>query len=110
MVCSFTTISARAQQSSGEQQFQRRCASCHSMESDQNRAGPHLSGIMGRRAGAVEVANYSDPLRESGIIWDEESLNSFLLNPRDMVPGTRMTARVPNADDRQLIVEYLLEK
>ncbi|KAA5606556.1 c-type cytochrome [Roseospira marina] len=110
IVCSSTAISARAQQSSGEQQFQRRCASCHSMEPDQNRAGPHLSGIVGRRAGAVEDANYSDALRESGIVWDEEALNSFLSNPRDMVPGSRMTFRVADAEDRQAIVEYLLRK
>tara|TARA_B100000614_G_C14403857_1_gene434876 strand:- start:378 stop:641 length:264 start_codon:yes stop_codon:yes gene_type:complete len=80
------------------------------MEPDQNRAGPHLSGIVGRRAGAVEDANYSDALRDSGIVWDEESLNSFLKNPRDIVLGSCMTFRVANAKDRQAIVEYLLGK
>lgn len=86
---------------------QRRCGSCHSLESGQNRTGPHLSGVIGRKAGSVEGARYSAALRESGIVWEGGTLDTFLAAPRQMVPGTSMTVGVPNAAQRAAIIGYL---
>lgn len=98
---------ASAQQADGERLFRQRCGTCHSLEPGQNRAGPHLSGIMGRKAGSIEGARYSAALRESNIVWDSQSLDTFLTAPRQMVPGTQMTVGVPNAAQRAAIITYL---
>ncbi|PAP92974.1 cytochrome C [Mesorhizobium wenxiniae] len=100
-------IAASAQQADGERLFRQRCGACHSLEPGQNRAGPHLSGLIGRQAGSVEGARYSAALRESGIVWDGGTLDTFLAAPRQRVPGTSMTVGVPNAAQRAAIIGYL---
>lgn len=91
----------------GERAFRTRCASCHSLEPGQNRAGPSLAGVIGRKAGSVEGARYSQGLRDSGITWDAQSLDGFLADPRKAVPGTSMTVRLADAAQRAAIIAYL---
>lgn len=98
---------ASAQQADGERLFRQRCGTCHSMDAGQDRAGPHLSGVIGRPAGSVEDARYSDAMRDSGIVWNSQSLDTFLAGPRQMVPGTSMTVGIPNAAQRAAIISYL---
>lgn len=98
-----------AQQSAaeGERVFRTQCAACHSVEAGQNRVGPHLAGVVGRKAGGVEGARYSPALKASAMVWDEETLEAFLANPRETVPGTTMTIGVRNADQRAAVIAYL---
>lgn len=103
----FCPFAAAAQEADGARLFQQRCATCHSMEPDQNKAGPHLSGVIGRAAGNVEGATYSDAMRSSGITWDSQSLDTFLTAPGRMIRGTRMTVAIPNATQRAAIIQYL---
>jgi cytochrome c len=103
----FAPVAASAQQADGERLFRQRCGACHSMEAGQNRVGPHLSGVVGRAAGSVEGARYSDAMRDSGIVWDNQSLDTFLAAPRETVPGTTMTISIPDATQRAAIITYL---
>ncbi|WP_092441424.1 MULTISPECIES: cytochrome c family protein [unclassified Pseudomonas] len=103
----FFPIPASAQDADGARLFQQRCATCHSMEAGQNKAGPHLSGVIGRTAGNVEGATYSDAMRACGITWDSRTLDTFLTAPARMVRGTRMTVAIPNATQRAAIIQYL---
>jgi cytochrome c len=98
---------ASSQQADGERLFRQRCGSCHTIDPSQNRVGPHLSGVVGRTAGSVEGARYSSAMRESGIVWDAQSLDSFLAAPRQMVQGTTMAVGLPNAEQRAAIIAYL---
>jgi cytochrome c len=91
----------------GERLFRQRCGTCHALQAGQTRAGPHLDGIIGRRAGSVGGARYSKALQDSGIVWDEATLDNFLANPRKAVPGTSMMVALPNADQRKAIIAYL---
>ena len=91
----------------GERLFRQRCGACHTVQSGQNRMGPHLAGVVGRKAGRVEGARYSQGMRDAAISWDPSQLNGFLANPRATVPGTTMTVAVPNEADRANIVAYL---
>ncbi|WP_431283056.1 c-type cytochrome [Humitalea sp. 24SJ18S-53] len=91
----------------GERLFRTRCASCHAVQPGQNRIGPHLDGIIGRRAGGVDGARYSQGMRNLDAAWDAANLDAFLANPRGVVPGTTMTVAVPSAADRTNIVAYL---
>jgi cytochrome c2 len=92
----------------GEVEFRAYCIGCHSIGC--NRGGPKLQDIFNRRAGAVpDFKFYSDGLRNSGIVWSEETLDAFLQDPGKLVPGTGMTAigRVGSANDRKAILAYL---
>lgn len=91
----------------GERLFRQRCAACHTVQPGQNRIGPHLSGIVGRKPGSVEGARYSKGLSELDANWDATRLDAFLANPRSVAPGTTMALSVPNAADRGNIVAYL---
>lgn len=103
----FHPFSAAAQEVDGQRLFQQRCVTCHSIEPGQRKMGPQLLGIVGRTAGSVEGANYSGAMRSSGIIWDRQSLDTFLAAPRRMIRGTRMTISVPDAAQRAAIIDYL---
>lgn len=91
----------------GERLFRTRCASCHSLEPGQNRIGPSLSGVIGRKAGSVEGARYSQGMRDLGITWDAAQIDTFLANPRAMVKGSTMTISVTSAADRAALTAYL---
>jgi cytochrome c len=93
----------------GEKVF-RKCKACHSVEAGQNKIGPSLYGVFGRTAGTVEDFKYSDAMMESGIVWDEETMDSFLEKPKDVVPKTRMAfPGLRKEDDREDVIAYLKE-
>jgi cytochrome c len=89
------------------EQIYHRCQGCHSI--DRNRIGPMHKGLFGRKAGTVPDFDYSDAMRNSGIVWTEVTLDQFLQGPRKMVPGTKMTfIGIPKAQDRSDLIAYLL--
>jgi cytochrome c len=68
-----------------------RCASCHQVgPSARNGFGPHLNGIIGRRAGSTPDYAYSAAMKNAGIVWSEQTLTAFLKSPGDTVPGNKM--------------------
>lgn len=68
-----------------------RCAGCHEAgPRARNVFGPHLNGIIGRRAGSVPGFGYSDALRKKNIVWNEANLAAFVRDPDEVVPGTKM--------------------
>jgi cytochrome c len=85
--------SAFAQQgdpSRGEQDFCA-CAPCHSLDPDRNMTGPSLANLWGRKAGGLPTfGRYSDPLKASGIIWDDRALDGWLTDPQRIVPDNAM--------------------
>ncbi|WP_074065727.1 c-type cytochrome [Rhizobium etli] len=91
----------------GERLFRSRCGTCHSVNNGENRMGPHLSGLLGRLAGTIQGARYSKALGGSDFVWDEERLQAFLANPRQVVPGTTMTVSVRDEEQRSAIIAYL---
>ena len=83
-----------------------RCQACHSLE--RNRTGPKHCGLLGRKAGGVAGFSYSKALKDSGILWDAESLDRFLENPFKAVPGTRMGyAGVKDPQERADLIAFL---
>ena len=92
--------------SAGEQAFAV-CLACHAAESQNRPTGPNLHGLFGRRAATVDGYFYSEPLKASGIVWDAKTLDAFIANPSERVPGTFMLAVVPDPVRRAAIVDYL---
>lgn len=88
------------------QQLFNRCGACHSI-AGQNRAGPPLNGVLGRKAGGVEGFRYSAAIMGSNLIWTDDTLDSYLSAPLKMLKGTRMTTSVARPDDRADIIAYL---
>jgi cytochrome c len=83
-----------------------RCGACHSLE--RNRTGPRHCGLIGRKAGSVPGFHYSKAMKQSGIVWSRPTLDKFLENPRQDVPGTIMTyAGVKDARERADLIAYL---
>jgi cytochrome c len=100
------TASAAGDQAVGQQLFAR-CAACHSTAAGQDKVGPSLAGVFGRKSGSEAGFSYSAALRAANITWDENTLDQYLANPSADVPGTKMPVGVPNAADRQNIIAYL---
>jgi cytochrome c len=90
----------------GEQVFAR-CMVCHSPKAGENKIGPSLAGVFGRKSGSAPGYNYSPALKSAGITWDEQELDKYLANPPADVHGTKMVISVPNAEDRQNVIAYL---
>jgi cytochrome c len=69
-----------------------KCKICHALDqAGGNRVGPNLHGVFGRNAGSVAGFNFSDALKNSGIVWDNETLAKFLRDPKDSLPGNHMS-------------------
>ena len=83
------------------------CVGCHGDTAEHRPTGPHLYDIYGRQAGILEGFNYSSALTETGLFWDERTLDEFIANPMQRVPGTMMAVGVANAKDRADLIEYL---
>lgn len=84
------------------------CAACHAVEPGKNGVGPSLAGVFGQKAGAAAGYTYSDANRNSGLTWDEATLDTYLTNPMKLVPGTKMTfAGMPDAAKRKEVIAYL---
>ena len=67
------------------------CLACHAIGPDaQNKIGPELNGLDGRRAGTVPNFEYSDANKDSGIVWNEGTFEEYIKNPAAKVPGTKM--------------------
>jgi cytochrome c len=81
------------------------CMACHSI--DDNDLGPRHRGVVGRRAGSIEDYSYSPALKNSGLTWDEATLDRWLTNPSALVPGTKMFFKLDAAQDRADIISYL---
>jgi cytochrome c len=93
----------------GQKKFDE-CAACHSLENGDNKIGPSLHAIFGRKAAEVADFRFSPALKRSAITWTPETLDSFIADPQKAVPANRMPfAGVPDAADRADLIAYLLK-
>jgi cytochrome c len=97
----------------GEKIFEK-CKGCHQVGAGAvNRIGPHLNGVFGRRAAAIDGFFYSKAVQRAasdGLIWDLEQLDAYLENPKALISGTRMSFRGLKVEkDRQDVLAYLRE-
>jgi len=89
----------------GKLVFAKRCSGCHAIDTDKE--GPRLRGVIGRQAGTVAGFQYSDALRNSGIVWNEERVGKWLENTQAVVKDNDMEFHVPNPDERAAVISYL---
>ena len=87
----------------------RACAACHSVEANRNITGPSLADIWNRKAGSVSsFSRYSDAMKSSDVIWNEKTLDGYLENPAQFMPGNHMTfPGIPDEKVRKGIIAFL---
>jgi len=79
--------------------FNGHCRECHSLVKDDNRLGPTLYGVVGRKAGTVPDFAYSDSVKGSDITWDEPTLDKWITDQNALIPGNNMGAKFGGVAD-----------
>ncbi|WP_245474776.1 c-type cytochrome [Bradyrhizobium sp. Leo121] len=111
LLASFASGQPMAQDAgaSGQQLFNNSCRTCHTTKEGDNRFGPHLHNIIGRKAGSLPNYRYSEAMQSADFVWDEDKLGRFIQNPDALVPGNGMTpyTGVRSAEDKAKIIAFL---
>jgi len=112
--CALVMLASRAAAAdapaAGPEAFNNYCRTCHSIKEGDNRLGPSLHKLIGRKAGTASgYANYSQGMQASGVTWDEATLEKFMTNPEAVVPNNNMKPfkAVTDAAARGKILAYL---
>lgn len=88
-----------------------KCMACHDVGAERNKVGPHLVGIFGRTAGAVDGFKYSDAMANSGVVWSEETIAAYVMDPKGFIEGNRMAfAGLKKDEDVANLIAYLLQE
>jgi cytochrome c len=108
-VADIGTLLATADPKAGEASA-KKCQSCHDFTSGgPNKIGPNLYDVVERPIASHPGFAYSDALLKfKGDTWTYAHLNDWLVSPKAMAPGTKMTfAGVPDDKERANIIAYL---
>ncbi|MEK9672244.1 MAG: cytochrome c family protein [Rhodospirillaceae bacterium] len=99
---------ASADAAAGAKVF-KKCGTCHTSEKGgKHKVGPNLWGIVGRDVGKADGYSYSGALGGHGGKWTIADLDKFIGNPKDTVPGNKMTFQgVHKNSDRAALLVYL---
>jgi cytochrome c len=101
----FAVAAPAAEPGPGEAMLQR-CQICHTFtEGGPSKVGPNLHGVLGRKAGIAPGFSFSEAMKNSGIVWDDETLAKFLRDPKASVPGNRMS--FPGIADEAALADLL---
>lgn len=110
LIASLAPVAAAQEESDkGMVAFNNSCRTCHSFKPNDNRLGPTLHGVVGRKAGSVEGFAFSPAMKGSGVTWDAATLDKFISDPNQVVSGNKMQpfGGIADAGERKKIVDYL---
>ena len=104
-------LSQGAEDTSGQLAFNNACRTCHVVSEGDNRLGPNLHKVIGRKAGSLPNYAFSSAMKEAGFVWDEEKLDRFMANPDEVVPGNNMKpyGGLAAGEERKKIIAYLAQ-
>src|SRR5262245_52010210 len=94
---------------SGQRTFNNACRTCHTTKEGDNRLGPNLHNIIGRKAGSLQNYGYSSAMKGADFVWDKEKLDRFMAKPDEVVPGNNMKpyGGLTSAEDRARVIMFL---
>ena len=97
-----------AMNKAGEVMFDHRCRSCHADDPAKQSYGPSLVGVFGRKAGSLNGFAYSDAMKTSNIVWNEDTLRKWIADNTGFLPGTRMKhIAISDRNEQDFIIAYL---
>jgi cytochrome c len=94
----------------GKTTFAQQCGICHAVSNAPGGpvAGPSMVGIVGRKAASVQgFPMYSAALKAYGVTWNAKTLDEFLINPMQKVPGTIMPMMLADPKTRADVIAYI---
>jgi cytochrome c len=93
----------------GQLAFNNACRTCHTLREGDNRLGPSLHKIIGRRAGSQPNYGYSSAMKDADLVWDKATLDRFIANPDQVVSGNIMKpyGGLDSAEQRAKIIAFL---
>ena len=96
---------------SGQLAFNNACRTCHVVREGDNRLGPNLHKVVGRKAGSLPDYAFSSAMKEADFVWDEEKLDRFIAKPDEVVPGNNMKpyGGLSSGNDRKKIIAFLAQ-
>ena len=101
-----TPGAALAQDAAAGEKIFAQCRACHQIgPTAKNAVGPVLNGLFGRKAGTIEGYVYSEPNKNSGIVWDEATFADYIKDPKAKIPGTKMV--YPGLKEEQRIKDLI---
>lgn len=108
----WTGLSANAADIEAGKVVFNQCAGCHAVGLDAaHRFGPQLNGVMTRGAANAPGYDYSAAMAEkleSGLSWDNTTLDAYLKSPMGNMPGTKMAyPGLQSETDRVNVIAYL---
>jgi cytochrome c len=103
------TVSRSTGPDDGQLAFNNSCRTCHTLRESDNRLGPSLHKIIGRRAGSLPNYGYSSAMKDANLVWDKATLDRFIANPDQLVSGNNMKpyGGLNSAEERAKIVAFL---
>ena len=101
--------SAMAADAAAGQAIFARCRICHNVQAGApNTVGPNLHGVFGRKAGSLPNFAYSAGMKDSGVVWSDDTLRKYLDNPKDFIPGNKMAfPGIKDENDISNLLAYL---
>ncbi len=98
--------SATAVDLANGQKLYAECQGCHALK--ETTIGPRHCWVVGRPAGKVPDFAYSEVMKDSGLTWDEKTLDAFLTSPISYLSGTNMGyAGLYEQKERDDLIAYL---
>jgi len=97
-------------QDAGQIAFNNACRTCHTTREGDNRLGPSLHSVIGRKAGSLPAYNnYSESMKKAELVWDKSNLDRFIANPDQVVAGNNMKpyGGIASAEERGKIIAFL---
>src|SRR5215510_11278185 len=93
----------------GQQTFNNACRTCYTTKEGDNRLGPNLHNIIGRKAGSLQNYDYSSAMKGADFVWDKEKLDRFIAKPDEVVPGNNMKpyGGLTSTEDRAKVIAFL---
>ena len=93
----------------GQLTFNNACRTCHTTKEGDNRLGPSLHEIIGRKAGSLPNYGYSSAMKGADFVWDKDKLDRFIAKPDEVVPGNNMKpyGGLTSAEDRAKVIAFL---